>query len=103
LYQNDLFQSTGPELSEDDKKWLKKQKPKAPTPSPSPSPSLPSASSSPTDFKKYKKSFSPKTTVQSNKSSSPGSTFPCPGCNQPRELTKTDCLNCGRKSPLNRY
>jgi hypothetical protein len=104
LYQNDLFQSTGPELSEDDKKWLKKQKPKVPTPSQSPSLPSPSPSSSPTEFKKYKKSFvSTKNSEQSTTQSLKGSTFPCPGCNQPRELTKTDCLNCGRKSPLNRY
>ena len=102
LYQNDLFQTTKPELSEDDIKWLKKQKPKVPTPSPSPL--LPSPSSSPTEFKKYKKSFaSTKNVEQSTTQSLKGSSFPCPGCNQPRELTKTDCLNCGRKSPLNRY
>jgi len=102
LYQNDLFHSTKPELSEEDKKWLKKQKPKTPTPSPSPS--LPSPSSSPTEFKKFKKSFVPtKNSELSTTQTLKGSTFLCPGCNQPRELTKTDCLNCGRKSPLNRY
>jgi ankyrin repeat protein len=97
LYQNDLFQTTKPELSEEDKKWLKKNRSKVSETSPVPSPS-----SSPTEFRKFKKPFVSKSNEQSRKSS-PISTFPCPGCNQPRELTKTDCLNCGRKSPLNRY
>ena len=84
------------------RKWLKKQKSKTPTPSPSPS--LPSPSSSPTEFKKIKKSFaSTQKSEQSTTQTLKGSTFLCPGCVQPRELTKSDCLNCGRKSPLNRY